>query len=123
MQELRVGQGYTASWTITLRNERGQAVVDTYTGDEELELVISDLAGGAIELAGSTVAWGGFLDDGSEVSGSEAAALALVKLTLDNSDTSEINGRPRGLSITITIDGEPYECYRALLRVESRPVA
>jgi hypothetical protein len=107
MQTLRVGRGYTARWVVTLRDERGAPVADTYLGTEALTLTICDLAGLPVTLLTSSVAW---LD----------AAVPTVTLTVDNSDTTDMAAGPRGLSIALDDGGEPTEVYRAVLRVEPR---
>jgi hypothetical protein len=107
MQILRVGRGYTARWVVTLRDERGVPVADTFLGTEALTLTICDLLGVPLTLNGSSAAW---LD----------AAVPTVTLTVDNSDTTDMAAGPRGLSISLDDDGEPTEVYRAVLRVEPR---
>jgi hypothetical protein len=107
MQTLRVGRGFTRRWTVTLRDERGAPVADTFLGTEALTLVICDLVGEPLTLIGSSAAW---LD----------AAVPTVILTVDNSDTTGMAAGPRGLSIALDDDGEPTEVYRAVLRVEPR---
>lgn len=107
MQTLRVGRGYTRSWTVRLRDHRRIDVADTYTGLEPLELVICDDDGAALALAGSAVSW-------------KDPSAPTVTLTVDDSDTADLGPAPRGLSIVLTDGGEPIEVYRAVLRVEPR---
>lgn len=110
MQILVVGQGYSAGWTVQLRDDTppaGLPIVETYNGSEPLTLVVCDGAGAALTLNGSTVEW---LDP----------AAGTVMLHIDDSDTTTLGPGRFGLSIVIVDGGEPYECFRAVLRVESR---
>lgn len=107
MDTLRVGRGFTQDWIVTLRDSNGVPVADTYAGTEVLDLVICDLMGEPLTLVGSGVDW---LDE----------TVPTVTLTLDDSDTIDMEAGPRGLSIGITDGGERYEAYRATLRVEPR---
>lgn len=113
LQALRVGQGYTATWTVTLRDERRRPVAaGTYGGSEALALVLTDPAtGDAVTLSGSSVAW-----DEPDIDG------PTIALTIDDSDTGAMEAGSYPLSISLTgDDGEPIEVFRAILRVEPRP--
>jgi len=121
VETLRAGRGYTETWTVTLKDRNGVPVTDVYDGSEPLDLVVCDLAGAALTLSASGVEWRGKLADNSVVTGSDAAALGLVKLTMDEADTVDMAAGPRGLSIGLTVGGKRYECYRAVFRVEPRP--
>lgn len=104
---IRVGQGYTATFTVQLRDSNRLPVLSSFAGSETLELVIADDDGTALTLLGSSATW---LD----------ASAGTIALKLDDSDTAEMASGPRGLSIRATIAGEPVEVYRATLRVEPR---
>lgn len=126
MQTLRVGQGRTKSWDVTLRYAADhplypkQAVTSVYSGSEALAVSLDDLAGSPVATSGSSAAWAGVNAAGSAVSGSAAAALGLVRITLDDSDTVALDAGRYGLSLTLTTGGEPVEAYRAFLVVEPR---
>lgn len=107
MDTLRIGRGYTARWTVTLRDGDGTPITDTYDGSEALDLIVCGLDGLPVSLLGSSVAW---LDPDA----------GTVLLTLDDSDTVDMAAGPRGLSIMLMDSGNPYEAYRATLRVEAR---
>lgn len=108
MQHLEVGKGFSAAWTITLRDDDGQALANTYDGTEALDLVISDLSGGAVALTDSSVVW-------------DNPLTPTITLTLDDADTASLGPGPRGLSIGLTVGETRVECYRAQLRVLLRP--
>jgi hypothetical protein len=114
VQTLRIGQGYTASWTVTLRYARdhpespGAPVEGVYSGSEPLEVALDDGAGGEATLSASAAAW---LD----------ASAGTIALTLDDADTAALGPARLGLSIRLDDGGEPVEVYRALLLVEGRP--
>lgn len=113
MQTLRVGQGYTKSWTVTLRYARehpsaGQPVAGVYSGSEAVALVVETAVGAAVSLSASSAVW-------------LSAAAGTITLTLDNSDTDAMAPGRYFVSVSVTSGGEPVEAYRANLVVERRP--
>lgn len=126
MQVLRVGRGYYATWRVQLRYAADhptlarQPVVGVYSGSETLDLVVADDDGDALTLEDSAAEWRG-LDGDAEVTGAEAAALGLITIEFDDSDSAGLGPRFRRLSVRMVAGGEPVEVLAASLKVEARP--
>jgi hypothetical protein len=118
-QTLRQTIGTTGRWIVTLRKERTLQPVTTYAGTETLELVISEGAYGEQSLSGSSSAtWRGRTSDDTVVTGSAAADLGQVTITVDDSDATALGLGTYGLSVILTDGSEPIEVYKAALVIE-----
>jgi hypothetical protein len=118
-ETLRQTIGTTARWIVTLRKEKTLQPVTTYAGTETLELVISEGAYGEQSLSGASgVAWRGRLADDTIVTGSAAADIGQVTITVDDSDATSLGVGTYGLSVILTDGSEPIEVYKAALVIE-----
>jgi hypothetical protein len=119
-QTLRLTIGTTGRWIVTLRyQDTLQPVLDTYTGNEPLNLQITEGAYGEQSLSSESRAeWRGRLTDRTVVTGASAAAIAKVTITVDDIDTTALGVGTFGLSVILTDGSEPIEVYHAALVIE-----
>ncbi len=122
METLRCGIDSSHRFVIFLRDEKTRTVVaNTYNGLETLSVEI----GGAVYLSTSAqwcvveadVTTGRITGADVNVAGGAAGT---VLLTIDDADLATLGVGTFGLSVYITEGGEPYEAYRATLKVECR---
>ncbi len=109
MDSLTVSIGATLAATVTLRDETGVAIANTYDGTEPLSLALwagEDQA--AASLPGSTVAW-------------LSAAAGTVTLRLAQADTATLAEGAYRLRVRMTDGSDLVDCYEARLTVTAAP--
>jgi len=103
----RIRQGYTAVFTVTIRDEDGVALADYYDGSETMDLVIADSTGTEITLTASTVAWATAVD-------------ATFTLTVHEDDTDLMDVGVHRVTVGVTKSSNRVEVYTATLRIEPK---
>jgi hypothetical protein len=97
--------GRAVSYTVTLRDANGSPITTTYAGTEALAGKVwagDDRA----SLVTPTVAWA-------------SAADGTLTVSMTSAQTDDLSPGTYVLSVDLTDGGEPYECFRAWLRVEA----